>query len=267
VSQGARGNRAWLERARTLQRDRAARERDGVCFVEGIRHVVAALEAGHELEALLVDPARLRSEVAWAAVAEAQERGAAYVTLKPEELARISTRDNPVGIAALVRWGPKPLRELTARRDGLYLVTDDVRDPGNLGTLARTLDAAGGTALIVRGGTDPAHPSALRAALGTLFQLPVYVAPSLDAVFRWTSAHKISTVATSAHADVEVWDALPSPPLAVVVGNEGEGLADDTLARCDLRVAIPMLGSATSLNVSVAAGIILFEARRSATMR
>jgi TrmH family RNA methyltransferase len=264
VNPSGRGNRAWLERARTLQRDRAAREREGVCFVEGIRQVVSALEAGHELEALLVDPARLRSEVGWAAVAEAQERGAAYVTLKPEEMARISSRDNPVGIAALVRWAPQALRELKPRADGLYLVTDDVRDPGNLGTLARALDAAGGAALIVHGGTDPAHPTALRAALGTLFELPVYHAPTLDAVFDWTRNHAVTTVATSAHADTDLWGALPALPLAVIVGNEGEGLTPETVARCELRVRIPMYGSATSLNVSVAAGIILFEARRTA---
>jgi TrmH family RNA methyltransferase len=264
VSPSGRGNRAWLERARTLQRDRSAREREGVCFVEGIRHVVSALEAGHELEALLVDPARLRSEVGWAAVAEAQERGAAYVALKPGELERISARDNPVGIAALVRWAPQALRELTPRADGLYLVTDDVRDPGNLGAMARALDAAGGAALIVHGGADPAHPSALRAALGTLFELSVYNAPDLDNVFAWTRNHAVTTVATSAHAESEVWGALPPLPLAIIVGNEGEGLAPETLARCDRRVRIPMYGSATSLNVSVAAGIILFEARRTA---
>jgi TrmH family RNA methyltransferase len=264
VNRSGRGNRAWIERARTLQRDRAAREREGVCFVEGIRQVVSALQAGHELEALLVDPARLRSEVGWAAVAEAQERGAAYVTLKPEELARVSSRDNPVGIAALVRWAPRPLRELQPQTDGLYLVTDDVRDPGNLGSLARALDAAGGAARIVHGGTDPAHPTALRAALGTLFELPVYSAPALDAVFNWTHIHAVTTVATSAHAEAEVWDALPPLPLAVIVGNEGEGLTAETLARCDQRVRIPMYGSASSLNVSVAAGIILFEARRTA---
>ena len=262
MSHGARGNRAWMERARTLQRDRPAREREGVCFVEGIRHVVSALEGGHELEALFVDPARLRSDVAWAAVAEAQERGAAYVTLKTDELARVSTRDNPVGIAALVRWAPLPLRELTVQAAGLYLVTDDVRDPGNLGTLARTLDAAGGAALIVCGGTDPAHPTALRAALGTMFQLPIFAAPTLDAVFNWASTGHVATIASSAHAERDLWDGLPTLPLAIIVGNEGAGLTAETLARCDQRVRIPMHGSATSLNVSVAAGIILFEARR-----
>lgn len=262
MSQRASANRHWLERARSLQRDRGAREQSGACWVEGIRQVVSALEGGWPLEAVVVDQGRLRSDVGWQAVADAQAAGAAYVTLKPGEFNRVSSRDNPVGLAAIVRWAPRALSELTARHDGLYLVTDDVRDPGNLGTLARTLDATGGAALVVCGGTDAAHPAALRAALGTLFRLPTYAAAELEHVFDWCDAHGVRSVATSAHAESELWDALPPRPLAVLVGNEGAGLAPETQARCDLRVRIPMRGTASSLNVGVAASIVLYEAVR-----
>lgn len=255
-------NKQWIERARRLQRDRAARERAGACVVEGIRQVVSAIEGGCPIDAVLVDPARLRSDVAWAAVADAQARGAAYVELKPTEFERVSTRDHPVGLAVIVRWAPRSIEELKVSPDGLYLVADDVRDPGNLGTLLRTLDAAGGAALITHAGTDTAHPTALRAALGTTFLLPTHVAPSLDAAFNWAARSGVTTLATSAHATPLLWELRPRFPLAVFVGNEGEGLAAETIARCDMQVGIPMFGSATSLNVSVAAGVILFEARR-----
>lgn len=261
MSERPRSGRRWLERVRAL-RDRATREREGVCYVEGIRQVLSAQEGGHGLEAVFVDPARLKSEVAWEAVAAARAGGAEYVALTTREFERISSRDNPVGIAAIVRWSVGALVALTPAPDGLYLIADDVRDPGNLGTLIRTLDAAGGQAVIVLAGTDPSHPTALRASLGTTFRVPVYRAESHEALFGWAVRYGVTTIATSARAEHGLWDMPVQLPAAVLVGNEGDGLAIETVARCDLRVAIPMLGTATSLNVSVAAGVVVYEVRR-----
>jgi RNA methyltransferase, TrmH family len=261
VSDGAQSTRRWLSRVREV-RDREVRVRDRVCYVEGIRQVLSALETGHRLEALLVDPDRLRSEVA----REAIERGASQienrVTLSTSEFERISSRDNPVGIAAIVRWNPGSLDALAPARDGLYLIADDVRDPGNLGTLIRTTDAAGGGAVIVRGGVDPGHPSALRASLGTTFELPIVSVTSIDDVFAWAGRNGVQTIATSAGAARDLWSLTPTFPAAILVGNEGSGLPREMTARCDALVSIPMYGTATSLNVSVAAGIVLFEMAR-----
>jgi len=261
VSEQRRSGRRWLGRVREL-RDRATREREGVCYVEGIRQVLSAQEGSHGLEAVFVDLARLKSEVGWEAVAAARAGGAEYVELTTREFERISSRENPVGIAAIVWWGVGALEELTPVTDGLYLVADDVRDPGNLGTLVRTLDAVGGRAVVVLAGTDPSHPNALRASLGTTFRVPVFRAASHDELFGWTARHGVTTIATSAKAEHGLWETPVTLPAAVLVGNEGDGLAEETVARCDLRVAIPMLGTATSLNVSVAAGVVLYEVRR-----
>jgi TrmH family RNA methyltransferase len=254
--------RRWIERARALRRDRHTRESEGACFIEGIRQVLSAIEAGHPLEVVLVDPARLRSQIAWEAVERARNAGAEVVTLVSGDFERISSRDNPVGIAAIAHWRAQPLARLAARPGGLYIVADDVRDPGNLGTLARTLDGAGGHALIVHAGTDPGHPGALRASLGASFHVPTHAAATLDELFTWAERHGVTTLATSAHASVDLWDLPLRLPLAVLVGNEGEGLAPETIARAGQRVRIPMLGAATSLNVAVAAGITLYEVRR-----
>ena len=261
----SRSNRQWLERVRSLGQ-RRVRESEQACYVEGIRQVLSVLEGGHEIEAVLIDPSRLRSETAWATVDELRGAGVEVVALRPAEFERISSRDNPVGIAAIVRWFPQPLADLAVRDNGLYTVTDDVHDPGNLGTIARTLDAAGGHALIVHGGTDAGHPGALRASLGTMFRLPVHSASSLGDVFDWARANEVVTIATSAKADHELWNTAVRLPAAVLVGNEGQGLGVETVERCDLRTRIPMLGTATSLNVSVATGIILYEVRRQAML-
>lgn len=253
--------RAWLRRARAL-RDRREREREGACVVEGIRQVVSAIEGGHEVEAFLVDPSRLRSDVAWEAIDRATAGGAVLVELSTRDMERLSSRDNPVGLVAIVRWSPRPLADLAIDPEGIYLVADDVHDPGNLGTIARATDAAGGRALIVVGGTDPAHPSALRASLGTMFMLPVHRSSSHDALFSWAASGGCRTVATSARASGELWQTDLRAPVVVIVGNEATGLDPSTVERCDLTTRIPMLGTATSLNVAVAAGVLLYEARR-----
>jgi tRNA G18 (ribose-2'-O)-methylase SpoU len=92
--------------------------------------------------------------------------------------------------------------------------------------------------------------------------MPVYRADAHDALFSWTRQSGVTTIATSAKADRKLWEMPVDLPAAIVVGNEGDGLAAEVVARCDMRTAIPMLGTATSLNVSVAAGIVLYEVRR-----
>lgn len=253
--------RNWPRRVRAL-RDRQTREDEGVVVVEGIRQVLAAHESGQQFEAVLVDPSRLRSEIAWEFISELQAAGGPVVHLTPAEFERLSARDNPVGIAAIVRWRPKRLVLGEPPTGSLYLATDNVRDPGNLGTLMRTAEALGVAGMIIHGGTDPGHPTAVRASLGSVFQLPIYAARSLDELFQWANRHGLETVATSAHGTVDLNEAMVGMPTLVLVGNEAEGLTEDTLDRADVAVRIPLTGSATSINVSVAAGIVLYEFRR-----
>lgn len=256
-----RTNRQWVARVREL-RDRKVRQAEGVCFVEGIRQVLAAREGGQRLEALLIDPASLRSDVAWTEVEAVRASGGTVVELSPREFERISSRDNPTGIAAIVQWQPLPLSSLDVPSRSLWLVSDDISDAGNLGTLMRTCDSLGASGLITHGGVDAAHPAALRASLGTAFRLVIATTDSLNDLFAWCETQNITTIATSANTEQTVWDADLTNPAAILMGNEGRGLSRETIARCDTTVLIPMSGTATSLNVGVAAGIILYEAVR-----
>lgn len=250
-----------MRRVRAL-RDRATREREGRVFVEGIRQVLAAEEGGHPLEAVLVDPSRLRSAYGWEMIDRIQHTGVPIVMLGPDEFESISSRDNPVGLAAIVQWQPVPLARARVEPDDLWLLVDDIRDPGNLGTLIRTADALGAAGVVVHRGVDIAHPSVTRASLGTLFRTRLHLATSLDQLFEWTARQGVTTVATSARAEEPLGQAATKRPLGVLFGSEGEGLDAETIARCDLAVRIPMHGTASSLNVSVAAGIVLYALRR-----
>lgn len=257
----APSNRHWLRRVRAL-RDQAARESEGVCYVEGIRQVLAAHEGGHPLEAVFIEPRKLRSNVAWRAITGMRSAGTPVIELTTGEFERISARDNPVGIAAIIQWTPATLAGLEVTANTFYLVTDGVSDAGNLGTLIRTADSLGASGVIVHGGVDPSHPNALRSSLGTAFRLPVSRAGSLDEVLEWAQRHQVQTVATSAKAKQPAWQVDMSRSTALLVGSEGEGLDQETIDRCDETVLIPMAGTATSLNVGVAAGIILYEIQR-----
>jgi TrmH family RNA methyltransferase len=245
---------------------RRYREQEGACFVEGIRPVLDAIEGGVTLEALLVCPELLRSEVAWRMVREQQAAGTPVVEFSRASFERFSDRENPVGLAAIVRWAPLALESLHAGSDALLVMAEDMRDPGNLGTLLRTMDAIGGTGVAVVGAsTDPTHPRCLKASMGTLFRVPLARAASVEAFLRWAQERHIWTIATTARRGESFWSLEYRRPLVLLLGNEGEGLSQETIQMADAVARIPMWGTASSLNVSVAAGVLLYEIKRQET--
>src|SRR6266516_730999 len=214
---------------RDLQR-RKARGRRGLAVVEGVRLVEEALLAGLEFKGALVSP----------------------------ELAR-----TPQGILAIVQ--PR-MWALTDIAGGPMLVVDGVQDPGNVGTLIRTAHALGASAsLLLRGTADPMNPKALRAAMGATFRHPVVQLD--DAPFiAWAREHGITLWAAAADG-VPLDRAIDSKTarkelIAVIVGNEGAGIRPQLNEIAAQRVAIPLARGAESLNVAVAAGILLYEVVR-----
>lgn len=254
--------RRWETRARRLA-SRHYREQEGICFVEGIRPVLDAIESGARLEALLLAPEMLRSEVALRMAREQEAAGVPIIELSRASFERLSDRENPTGLAALVYWRPLALEGLSLGPETLLVMAEDMRDPGNLGTLLRTMDAVKGSGVVVVGAsTDPTHPKCLKASMGTIFRLPVARAASVEAFLSWAKEQKLWTVATTARRGESYWAAPYRLPLALLLGNEGEGLRPETLASADVIARIPMWGTASSLNVSVAAGVLLYEIRR-----
>ncbi len=257
--------RQWETRVRRLA-GRRYREQEGACYVEGIRPVLDALENGVRVEALLVCPELLRSEAALREVHKQQALGTPVVEFARARFEQFSDRENPVGLAAIVRWEPLALEALPAGPDALVVMAEEMRDPGNLGTLLRTMDAVGGTGVVVVGSsTDPTHPRCLKASMGTIFRVPLARAPSVEAFLQWAKERYIWTVATTARRGASFWSLEYRRPLALLLGNEGEGLHPETIQEADAVACIPMWGTASSLNVSVAAAVLLYEVRRQET--
>ena len=243
--------------------DRRHRRREGAFVVEGIQPVWQAVEAGADVEVLVVAPDLLDSSPATAMVAAREAAGVRVARLTRELFARVSARDGPSGLAAIVRARIPGLASLPVPADAVFVALHEVGNPGNLGTIIRTADAAGGTGVVLIGAAaDPFDPVAVKASMGALFAVPVARASGPAEFFAWAAGAAVTVITTSAKARTSFWEAGYPRPLALLLGAEGAGLPDDVLAAGDLRVRIPMTGTAESLNLAVAAGLLLYQARR-----
>jgi TrmH family RNA methyltransferase len=251
-----------MKRVRQLA-DRKYRRRQGAFVVEGRQSVWRAVEVGWEIEVLIAAPDLLTGSATAAMVAEQEARGVRVAYVSGELFGRLGSREGPSGVAAIVRSRETSLDGLPAGAGAVFTALYQIGNPGNLGTIVRTVDATGGAGVITVGdSTDPFGPAAVKASMGSLFAVPVAHAPDADSFFGWAAAHGVQVVATSGGADTEHWRAVYRPPLAVLFGAEGAGLPEPVLRRADTLVRIPMTGTAESLNLAAAAAVMLYEVRR-----
>jgi TrmH family RNA methyltransferase len=250
-----------VKRIRLLA-ERRHRRQQGSFVVEGTQPVGRAFEAGWDVEVLIVAPALL-TETASAIVASQQAQGTRVARMSAELFGRISDREGPSGLAAIVRGGLTPADELPVEPDSVYVALHEVGNPGNLGTIIRTADATGAAGIILIGDTaDPFAPAAVKASMGSLFAVRVAHMPDTGTFFGWAREAGVQVVATSRRADSEHWSTRYRSPLAILFGSEGAGLPADVLARADQRIRIPMTGTPESLNLAVATGVMLYEVWR-----
>ena len=242
-----------------LLRQRKGRQESGSFLVEGIHHVGEAVEAGWELEALVYAPDLLASDFGRQLVEGQARGGVRCAALTGELFAAIAEKDNPQGLLAVVRRRQTRLADLAAGsfRWGAACVAP--QDPGNVGSILRTLDAVGADGLfLLDGGTDPYHPSCVRASMGAIFWKPVIQA-SFDQFTAWAGKAGCRLVGSSARGGSDYRRLGGGRPLVLVLGSEQKGLSSEQLAACEDVVSLPMHGRASSLNLAVAAGILLYS--------
>ena len=243
-------------------RQRRAREAEGLFLAEGVRAV----------EDLLASPLPVRLAVAASSLGDTPRgqallhllaaRGVAVRETGERELAALADTETPQGILAVAPIPAAGLEALRMEGDGpaVVLVLDAVQDPGNLGTLARTAEALGAAGLVALPGTvDPWNPKSVRAAMGSTFRLPV-VEAGWDALAPFLRERGAQTLAAVVGGQ-PLADDRPRRA-ALVLGNEGAGVGDETRARADRDVGIPLRGRAESLNVAAAGAILLHELLR-----
>lgn len=240
----------WLVRLR----ERRHRDAEGVFLIEGERLYRRALDAG-----LFPRLTFVSAESETGAVGET-------LTVAPQALDRASYRQRSQDLIGVFPQIDTTLGAIATSTNPLVLITEDVEKPGNLGAMLRTAGAAGVDALIVIGEKLDVHnPNVVRASTGALFSVPVAVA-GWHEVESWLGERGIELAAASPDATSSLWESELTGPIALVVGAEDEGLSDRAVDAATRLLGIPQVTSSVdSLNVSVAAAILLFEARRQRT--
>ncbi len=242
--------------ARSLH-DRRIAEREGVVFIEGVRLCEDALISGLVPQMILLSDEKITLAADWCG--RFSVGSDTQILSMPEALfARLGSTKNPQGIAMVV---PSPLlhEEIPVRGNDLYLVCEEISDPGNLGTMIRTADAFDFSAvLIVSGTVDPFNEKTIRSSMGSCFHIPVVSYNSIEEICFQLKKMNVQLVASHLNGE-HLSEAEFIYPSALFVGNEARGLSDHCTSLCDLRVKIPMPGKAESLNASSAASILAYE--------
>ena len=243
-------------------RDRRERDRQGLTVVDGTREIRRALEAGAAIIEVFVCEPLLAGPDARAALDAIAARDVPSTTVSAPVFERLAFGERAEGLIAVVRIPDLDLARLILPADPLIAVIEGVEKPGNVGAILRSADGAGVDALIVASPrTDPFNPNAIRASAGTIFSVPLAVATS-EATLAWLRASGVRAIATRVGAAATYTDTDLRGPVAIVLGAEADGLSAVWTGEDVETVGIPMRGIADSLNVSVSAALLLYEARR-----
>jgi TrmH family RNA methyltransferase len=249
-------------KAATALRERRERDRTGLTLLDGAREVRRAIDAGTELTEVYVCEALLAGADA-RTVLDRLRGGAIPVQPTSEPVfAKLAFGARSEGLVAIARIPSLELSGLALPADPLVAVVEGVEKPGNLGAVLRSADGAAVDAVVAASPrTDLFNPNVIRASAGTIFTVPLAAAPTVD-VLAWLRERGLRIVAARVDAERRYTDLDLTGPLALVVGAEADGLGESWSAPDVTAVHLPMLGVADSLNVSVSAAILFYEARR-----
>lgn len=246
-----------VKQMRKLHRAKERREQQ-LFLLEGTHLLEAACAADRPLVAVCyTSDWQARYPELWQRVTQRAER---VELVSPEVLAAMATTVHPDGVVATMR---RTLAQLPDRPIQLGVALETLQDPGNLGTVIRTAAAAGVDGLwLSADSVDLDHPKVLRASAGQWFHLPMVACPDLKGEIQRLQQQGVQIVATLPTARLTYWEANFLHPTVVLLGNEGAGLSPQLAALADVAVKIPLAAGVESLNVAIAAALILYEAQR-----
>jgi TrmH family RNA methyltransferase len=232
-------------------------------IAEGLKLVIDALDLGWTIKTLVyAKGAKGKAQVEQVAL-KTVSTGGLVLEVSEKVLSAITRRDNPQMVVGVFEQRYASLKDIRPELGETYVALDRVRDPGNLGTIIRTADAAGASGVILIGETtDPFSLETVRATMGSVFAMPVIRANVVDFV-KWQKAAGVQVVAThlAGAVDYRTID-YRKKPVVLLMGNEQAGLPDELAREATALARIPQQGRADSLNLAIATGIMLFEARR-----
>lgn len=251
-------------------RMRKYREETGLYLIEGMRIVLEALDTGAEFDTIFVSDSILEHSRLPDILRRAQAQGAKVLRTPGAILEKIAQKENPQGLIATLRQVWEPLDRLTIQPGEHWVALEEIRDPGNLGTILRTMDAVAAAGLILIGECcDPYSLESVRASMGAILGRRI-AKTSLPGFFDWRRGQNARLIGTSLTACTDYRQISYEGALMIAMGNEQKGLSTELERACDEGVKITMIGRSDSLNLAIATGLILYEAlyqtRRPATL-
>lgn len=239
--------------------ERKTRQESGLFYIEGLRIVAEALDTHARLEYLVYCPELLTSPFGNQTLAKAAQAGLDTLEVTADTFHGFALKEGPQGLAGVAHQAWTPLADIRPEPGGLWVALDAVADPGNLGAILRTGDAAGASGLILLdNATDPFDPTAVRASMGAIFAQKV-VKTTTQEFLAWKHSTGYPLAGATGAAD-QLYDSVHYPSACILIsGSERQGLSKPLMAACDLLVKIPMVGRSDSLNLAVATAIVLYE--------
>jgi TrmH family RNA methyltransferase len=238
---------------------RKERDATGLFLAEGLKAVIEGLETGHT-PAILMHGTEAAHPLLTKAIAATVGANGEVIEVTQDILAKVSRRDNPHAVVGVFRQVFAPLESIMPQAPGCWVALHRVRDPGNLGTIVRTADAAGcGGVILVGECCDPYSVEAVRATMGSIFAVPLHRATEAEFA-AWRNGWPGSVVGTLLSAETDYRAAVYAGPALILMGNEQQGLTPEMAELCDVNVKIPMRGRADSLNLAVATGVMIYAA-------
>jgi TrmH family RNA methyltransferase len=239
------------------------REETGTFMAEGLKLVIDALELGWNIRTLVYAQAAKTKPLVERAALKTVSSGGLVLEVNEKVLSSITRRDNPQMVVGIFDQQWRPLRDIKPTEGQTFIALDRVRDPGNLGTVIRTADAAGASGVILVGdSTDPFSLETVRATMGSVFATPVTKC-TVDEFLQWKKSAGVSVVATHLAGSVDYRTVdYKKKPVVLLMGNEQSGLPDELANKADQIARIPQQGRADSLNLAIASALMIYEARR-----
>ncbi len=240
-----------------------SRDESRTFLAEGLKLVIDALDRGWTIRTLVYAKAGKGKPLVEKVAARTVAAGGLVLEVSEKVMSSITRRDNPQMVAAVFEQRWTPLKDIQPKGSETWIALDRVRDPGNLGTIIRTADAAGASGVILVGDcTDPFSMETVRATMGSMFALPLVKTTPAE-FLKWKKSVDARLVAThlAGAVDYRTID-YRSKPVILMMGNEQSGLPDELAQAADKLARIPQVGMADSLNLAVATGVMLFEVRR-----
>ena len=250
-----------LHRARNVRDGKI----DNLIFVEGLRLCAEALSSGLQIEAVIYSDQIARKDRAAKLIEQLENATETSASVSEKLLESISFTKTPQGIVVLAGRPAHDEASFSKRQSScpLLVILHEINNPVNVGAIVRTAEAAGATGVIATANTaDPFSPNALRGAMGSAFRLPIWSGAEYSDVIAWCGKREVHTIVADVSGSVAFTEADWRKPAALIMGRESAGLSAEEITAAEEVVRIPMQGATESLNVAVAAGIILFEAAR-----